>query len=309
MNTANNAIYKIKQECLHPHRPTDKALEASRYTAESLDENANQRADDALRAARNTLAPAISASGKAILRKHKELVQQTSRLYHRVQRDLNVQSSTSTSKSNTKSSGVATTSAPSMANTPATFDDNLRYVPGWSKQTTLSDGTGVTLRLLLPEDREGLKAGFERLSAQSRYQRFMSPMDVLPERYLEYLTEIDYRTHFAVVAGVEDPVRFELDGLGIARFIALEDIENEAELAITVSDEAQGRGLGIILMDILLRAAQERGLVALRAEVLPDNAGMQKLAEKFHGTREAAQDGLVTWRVPVPPAEEDAQST
>src|SRR5699024_7718543 len=118
-------------------------------------------------------------------------------------------------KSRADKRDAALTATSSMAKDSTTFEDDLRYIPGWSKQTTLSDGLAVTLRPLLPEDREGLKEGFERLSDESRYQRFMSPMDELPERYLEYLTNIDYRNHFAVVAGVEDPVRFELDGLGI----------------------------------------------------------------------------------------------
>lgn len=311
MNTENNAIYKINQAQLHPHRGSDTGLRSSQHSPAELDQNADQRPSDTSRAPRSSLAPVLSASGKALWRKHKALVIQTSRLYHRVQRDLdlNVEALSSTYKSaahtaRTQKSSAANKTASAMAKEHATLEDGLEYVPGWSEQATLRDGAAITLRLLLPEDRKGLKDGFERLSANSRYQRFMSPMDELPDRYLEYLTDIDYRTHFAVVAGIEDPVRFELEGLGIARFITLDDFEDEAELAITVADEAQGRGLGVILMEVLLRAAQERGLRALRAEVLPTNEGMQKLAKKFGGTRVAQQDGLVTWRVPVPPAEE-----
>lgn len=317
MNIENNAIYKIKQDGLHPHRSSDGKFETSRHARSDEDAPKNQRATQyttgTSRSTRSALAPVLSASGKALLRKPKELVLKTGRLYHRMQRDLdwNVEALSSTYKSSLRklpaeTRNAASNATSSMAKDSTTFEDDLRYVPGWSKQVTLSDGLAVTLRPLLPEDRAGLKEGFERLSAQSRYQRFMSPMDELPERYLEYLTNIDYRNHFAVVAGVEDPVRFKLEGLGIARFITLSDIEDEAELAITVSDEAQGRGLGVILMGVLLRAARERGLRALRAEVLPTNTGMQKLAEKFGGTRASTHDGLVTWRVPVPPAN-DAQ--
>lgn len=179
--------------------------------------------------------------------------------------------------------------------------DSLTYLPGWSTEVPLKDGTHVLLRPLMPEDRERVVEGFKRLSSESRYQRFMTSMETLPEAYLRYLTEIDHVHHFAVAAAVEDPARFDLRGLGVARFIELPNIEDEAELAITITDEAQGLGLGVILMDILVKAAAERGFVALRAEVLPANAGMQKLAKKFGGERIEFHDGMVTWRIPITP--------
>lgn len=179
--------------------------------------------------------------------------------------------------------------------------DSLTYLPGWSTEVPLKDGTRVLLRPLLPEDRERLEEGFNRLSSESRYQRFMTSMETLPDAYLRYLTEIDHVHHFAVAAAIEDRARFDLRGLGVARFIELPNIEDEAELAITITDEAQGIGLGVILMDILVKAAAERGFVALRAEVLPANAGMQKLAKKFGGERIEFHDGMVTWRIPITP--------
>lgn len=331
MNTSNDATYTIKQDQLHPHRPND----GQRRSAFDQDAKTYQQADsraDTTRSTRYALSPMLSASGKAVARTHKALVLGTARLYHRVQRDLNDQDLSDRELSTrrarlrktrtTDAHDAAAKNVPgknvaadtltadhataSMSNDSATFAQDLTYVPGWSTQAMLSDGTGIMVRPLLPEDRERLEEGFERLSAQSRYQRFMTPLDTLPEHYADYLTDIDYQTHFAVVAGVEDPVRFSIEGLGIARFIALTDVENEAELAITIADDAQGRGLGVLLMDLLLRAAKERGFVALRAEILPTNIGMQKLVKRFGGTRISVQDGLTTWRVPVPDTFTDA---
>lgn len=176
----------------------------------------------------------------------------------------------------------------------------LTYMPGWSEDVSLPNGTVVNIRPLLSEDKERLKEGFEQLSSASRYQRFMTSMNALPDNYLSYLTDIDYIHHFAVGAAIDDPARFDIKGIGIARFIALPDTDREAELAITVLDEAQGQGLGYILMDVLLRAASERGYKALRAEVLPTNDGMQKLAQHYGGERVSLSDGLASWRVPVP---------
>lgn len=292
MNTPQQAVYTIDQRKLHPIGP----IKPSSIDGNNDVTGAGQAMDDAAIG----LSPMLSASGKAVLRTHKALVRKTARLYHRVQRDLTAEALSTTLKLR-----VFETSPRAMAQKVEQRDsetDGLTYVPGWSAKAVLPDGTGFILRPLLEEDRDQLEEGFERLSHESRYQRFMTSMETLPEHYLNYLTNIDYRDHFAVAAAIEDPVRFELQGLGIARFIVLEDRPEEAELAITVADEAQGRGLGVILMDVLLRAAEERGLRALRAEVLPQNQGMQGLAKRFGGEKVASGDGLVTWRIPVPDA-------
>jgi|GEM_PF-922612 len=292
MNTPQQAVYTIDQRKLHPIGP----IKPSSIDGNNDVTGAGQAMDDAAIG----LSPMLSASGKAVLRTHKALVRKTARLYHRVQRDLTAEALSTTLKLR-----VFEASPRAMAQKVEQRDsetDGLTYVPGWSAKAVLPDGTGFILRPLLEEDRDQLEEGFERLSHESRYQRFMTSMETLPEHYLSYLTNIDYRDHFAVAAAIEDPVRFELQGLGIARFIVLEDRPDEAELAITVADEAQGRGLGVILMDVLLRAAEERGLRALRAEVLPQNQGMQGLAKRFGGEKVASGDGLVTWRIPVPDA-------
>lgn len=290
MNTTQHAVYTIDQSKLHP-KGTVKPASSQADTASA------QRPSSAEEHTYG-LSPLLSASGKAVLRTHKALVRETARLYHRVQRDFTIEALSSTLKSRP----LDPTRQPMDKNIERrpTETDGLTYVPGWSAKAALPDGTGFILRPLLEEDRERLEEGFERLSQASRYQRFMTSMETLPEHYLNYLTHIDYRNHFAVTAAIEDPVRFELQGLGIARFITLEDKKDEAELAITIADDAQGRGLGVILMDVLLRAAQERGLSALRAEVLSTNGGMQSLAKRFGGKQVAAHDGLATWRIPVP---------
>lgn len=299
MNTRQHAIYTLNPAKLHPHGP----IKPASLSAES----ASSSSEDTSASDATGLSPMLSASGKAVLRTHKALVRKTTRLYHRVQRDLSTEALSFVLKNRAFDPAGSVMSNESAPHTPVV--DDLTYVPGWSAKAVLPDGTGFILRPLLEEDRDRLEEGFERLSHESRYQRFMTSMEVLPEHYLRYLTDLDYRDHFAVVAAIEDPVRFDLQGLGIARFIALDCTPNEAELAITIADEAQGRGLGKILMDVLLRAASERGLSALRAEVLPDNTGMRTLAERFGGEKIAAQEGLVTWRIPVPAADELPDAT
>ena len=130
------------------------------------------------------------------------------------------------------------------------------------------------LRLVLPEDKELVRAGFARLSSESRYARFLVPKERLSDDELRYLCEVDHERHFALGAIREDsdpPV-----GLGIARFIRLGDTDT-AEAAIAVADEVHGQGLGKLLFLRLVAAAAERGIARFRLEVLGSNTSMAAL--------------------------------
>jgi GNAT superfamily N-acetyltransferase len=141
----------------------------------------------------------------------------------------------------------------------------------------LRDGTPIRLRLLAPEDKALLRAGFEKLSPQSRYARFLAPKTTLTDDELRYLCEIDQEDHFALGAVREDgdghggPI-----GVGIARFIRLADGVT-AEAAVAVADEYQGQGIGRLLFMRLCAAAAERGIERFQCEVLGSNTGMATL--------------------------------
>ena len=65
---------------------------------------------------------------------------------------------------------------------------------------TLPDGSRLLIRPIEPADRERVAAGFERLSPESRYRRFFSPLPELSGRQLDYLTRVDHHDHEALVA-------------------------------------------------------------------------------------------------------------
>ena len=67
-------------------------------------------------------------------------------------------------------------------------------------ELVLADGSRVRTRQIRPADREALADGFARLSAKSRYRRFLGPKPTLSQRELRYLTEVDHVTHEAIVA-------------------------------------------------------------------------------------------------------------
>lgn len=108
----------------------------------------------------------------------------------------------------------------------------------------------------------------ERLSDESRYRRFLRPVTSLSERELTYLTEVDYTNHFAWVAvDPQDSTR----GYGVARYVRDPKDPEVAEVAITVIDDFQGRGLGSVLMRLIVATALHNGIRTFRGWVLGDN--------------------------------------
>ncbi len=145
---------------------------------------------------------------------------------------------------------------------------------------TLNDGTRVLLRALRPADRELLARGFEHLSEQSRYQRFLAIKPSLSTSELEYLTNVDDEHHMAIGAGIPADGEPE-EPLGVARFVRYPDQPEVAEVAVTVIDEYQGKGLGRLLLEYLVEAARERGIRTFRADTFTTNLPMRALFEEI----------------------------
>jgi RimJ/RimL family protein N-acetyltransferase len=166
------------------------------------------------------------------------------------------------------------------------------------RRAQLRDGTPVLVRTLRPEDAEELLRGFSRLSACSRRFRFLSPVRKLSPAQVRELTEVDQRDHVAIAA--RDEGRPEHPGIGVARFVRLEQDPEVAEFAITVIDDYQRRGLGTLLLKLLLKAAQALQVRTLRGFLLADNLAMLQLLRRFGATMVRAWDNTLRADLPVP---------
>ena len=141
----------------------------------------------------------------------------------------------------------------------------------------LADGTAIEIRPIAPADRTALAEGFEGLSEQSRYRRFLSPVDHLSESSLTYLTEVDHHDHEALVAS--DSASGEPAGVG--RFIRIAAEPKIAEVAVAVPDAWQGRGVGTALLELLAERARDEGVETFRATCLSDNLEALHLLESL----------------------------
>ncbi|WP_427551883.1 N-acetyltransferase family protein (plasmid) [Methylomonas sp. MS20] len=136
----------------------------------------------------------------------------------------------------------------------------------------MRDGELVDFRPVRPDDKETIQQGMLALSLKSRYFRFFSPIAKLSDIQLHHFTEIDQHDHIAWIAHAHNEP--EHQGVGIARFIRIQDQPTIAEFALVVIDSYQHRGLGTVLLAMLDRIASKKGIEILRGFVLADNSVM-----------------------------------
>lgn len=146
----------------------------------------------------------------------------------------------------------------------------------YSAAETLRDGRRVEIRALRPTDRPALKAAVDQTSARSLYRRFFSAKKVFTESEVHFFVDVDFKTHVALVAIVDEGGHPVIVGGG--RYVSAEN--DTAEVAFTIIDAYQGKGIGSILLRYLVGIARIAGLRQFVAEVMPDNIRMLKLFEK-----------------------------
>ena len=171
----------------------------------------------------------------------------------------------------------------------------------------LKDDLRVWVRPIRPEDRQQLLDGWSRLSDRSRYMRFHSAIKDLSDSQLDYLLDVDHDDHDALVA--VDPDTPGEPGVGVARYIRLEDEPTIAEAAITVVDAYQRRGVGTALIGLLQRLAYDRGIRVLRNYVLAENRSMLEIFRQLDGDVQAEGGTMFRVDVPIPGPGEDHPDT
>lgn len=177
---------------------------------------------------------------------------------------------------------------------------------GWEQPVLLKDGTRLTLALLAADQamdqhealRRRIAEGYERLSPRSRRLRFISPPDHLASWQLDYLSDLDpCRGRIWIARKDGDP---EPEGVGLARCMRVSGQEGVCEVALTVIDVYQNRGLGRIFLRHMLVYARDSGIALLRGYTLAENTPMLHLFESFDADRPVDENGLLRVDLPVP---------
>jgi acetyltransferase len=163
-----------------------------------------------------------------------------------------------------------------------------RYVAPW----TMKDGTEVTIRPIRPEDEPAVVRFHETLSERTVYLRYFHLMNLEQRIQHERLTRIcfiDYDREMALVAERRNPETGEGEILGVGRAMKIHGT-TEAEVAVVISDQWQGRGLGKELLARLLIVGADEKLTKLTADILPDNRGIMRICEKLGFTLKHSLD-------------------
>lgn len=142
----------------------------------------------------------------------------------------------------------------------------------------LRDGTPVTIRLLRPEDRS-LETDFLRgLSPRTRRARFLCDFRQPSDTLVDQLMDVDDDRRLAFIALAD--LGGELREIGVSRYCAAGGGYG-CECAVTVADDWQRRGLGVLLMRHLIGAAREHGFRRMVSVDAASNQAMQSLATRL----------------------------
>ncbi len=161
----------------------------------------------------------------------------------------------------------------------------------------LRDGSRVRLRQIHDADKDLLRRGFERLSMESRHRRFLTPTAHLTETEVRYLTEVDHHDHEAIVALDEKSG----EGIAVVRYVRNPERPDVAEVAVTVVDDWQGRGLGTRLLEVASARARAEGVRSFTALMLATNHEVMSVLERLGPLRVVDREaGTVEVEMPIP---------
>jgi acetyltransferase len=155
----------------------------------------------------------------------------------------------------------------------------LQYVRPW----TTRDATPLTIRPITPEDEPLISAFHHRLSEQSVRQRYFGLIKLEQRVAHDRLIRVCFNDYTRELALVVDHVNKETDQheiVGVGRLSRIPHT-TEAEFAIVIADHMQHKGIGSELARCMLSAARAEKITALRADVLRENEGMQKILKRI----------------------------
>ena len=192
----------------------------------------------------------------------------------------------------------------------------LRWLPNWrpgrnrlparwprpaagGNTVVLRDGSQVVIRQVQRADAPLLADGFARLSARSRQMRFLGPKKTLSAAELRYFTEVDHHDHEALGALSHT----DGHGVGIARYVRDAEDPRAAEIAVTIVDDWQGRGLATELLAQLSDRARQEGVHRFTALVSADNMAMAGLLRNVSADLVHRGPGTVEYQIMLAPQE------
>ncbi len=149
--------------------------------------------------------------------------------------------------------------------------------PGELESRATFKGLEVLFRPIKASDERLLRDFFYSHSAETVRQRYHAPLKSLSAHQIQEFCTVDYDRQMALVGLVREGETERMVAVG--RY-GVDPATRLAEVAFTIHDELQGRGLGSWLFERLLGIARSRGLEGFTAYVLPGNIRMLHIFQR-----------------------------
>ncbi len=163
------------------------------------------------------------------------------------------------------------------------------YPTRYVMPATLSDGTAVLLRPIKPEDEPLEYEMLTSLSETTLKERFFSAIKDITHEMLIRFCNIDYDREMAIVVEIKQADKRRIVGIG--RLIVDSGFKT-SQFAVLVHDDFQGKGVGYMLLDMMIGIAQEKGMEEIYGIVLTDNQRMLRLCNRLGFSSTKLPDGI-----------------
>jgi acetyltransferase len=150
------------------------------------------------------------------------------------------------------------------------------YPQEWERRTTLRDGTAVFIRPVRPEDEPLYAPFFAAVTPRDLRLRFFAPVKEFGHAFIARMTQIDYARAMAFLAIEESSGKL----MGVVRLHADANYET-GEYAVLVRSDLKGRGLGYLLMKLIVEYARAEDIKSIEAQVLTENVTMLEMCREF----------------------------
>ena len=156
------------------------------------------------------------------------------------------------------------------------------------------DGETVSIRPAKPVDERRIQEHFYHLDKKDVVARFFHEKTRFVRDEMEGISQIDYIKDLTMIAVVGE--------VGFGQVVAvgeylLNEADNMAEVAFSVTKLFQGKRMGTILMKKLTEAARENGIAGFYAYTSPGNRGMIKLFNTLsYKVKTAVEEGTLVLR-------------
>ena len=150
------------------------------------------------------------------------------------------------------------------------------YPKQWERHAALRDGTKIFTRPVRPEDEPLYGPFFAAVTAQDLRLRFFAPVKEFGHAFVARFTQIDYARAMAFIAIEQSSGNL----LGVVRLHADANYER-GEYAILVRSDVKGRGLGYLLMQLIIDYSRAEALKVIEGQVLSENTAMLTMCHEL----------------------------